>query len=240
MLLFYHSQQAPSNANHCKGKLFEGLLGRYLSTSGYDVNFRVKHASLEYDLEGKHKVDRGKVVGEAKAHGRSISGEILTSFVGKLFPLGLHEGSVTGLFLSTSPLTAEAADYYSSISKFKVRVYTGEDLFAQVREALSLPKAENLEQQVCDQGYFPQASHLLASDTDIYTAVLAATADSAGPSHFAIFRSDGTRLVDTVFGNSLRDSVAELQSLEFIDSPIGSTALTGRTVASGLAVGSDW
>lgn len=98
MFIFYHSKQKNDNKNYYKGILFEQLLKEYLENLGYKVELRRKQNSLEYDLEGTSSVTKRKIIGEAKAHGNNISGEILSSFVGKLIPLGLIEKKLTVYF----------------------------------------------------------------------------------------------------------------------------------------------
>jgi len=57
MFLFYHSSQDEKNISYYKGLLFEELLKAYLEQSGYNVELRKKHNSLEYDIEGKLKAN---------------------------------------------------------------------------------------------------------------------------------------------------------------------------------------
>src|SRR4051794_18701917 len=50
-----------------KGHLFERLVRRLVEASGYDnVQLRVKHSSLEYDVEGRASISGRTLVGEAK------------------------------------------------------------------------------------------------------------------------------------------------------------------------------
>ena len=118
-----------------KGQLFERLARRLVELSGYvDVRLRAKHASLEYDVEGRHNLSGRSLSGEAKAHDSNISGQDIAAFVGKLFPLA-NSGPVDGLFVSTSPFTAEARDYLESLSqatldqfRLSLRTLVGEEI----------------------------------------------------------------------------------------------------------------
>jgi hypothetical protein len=112
MFSFYHSQQNADNVSYYKGTLFESLLQQYLCATGFNVELRRKKNSLEYDIEGKNVITNQHVIGEAKAYENPIKGKELSSFVGKLVPLGLLENRVHGIFLSTSSLTADAGDYF--------------------------------------------------------------------------------------------------------------------------------
>lgn len=99
-----------------KGQLFERLARRLVRLSGYvDAQLRVKHASLEYDLEARHNLNGRTLMGEAKAHNSNISGQDVAAFIGKLIPYTVS-GNVDGLFISTSPFTAEASDYLYQLS----------------------------------------------------------------------------------------------------------------------------
>ncbi len=241
MFLFYHTDQTSANRSFYKGQLFENLLARYLDVLGYEVTIRVKHASLEYDLEGVHKADKRSVLGEAKAYDRPISGDVLSAFVGKLLPLGLARGALSGLFLSTSALTAEAADYYASLSGFPIYAYTGDALLRQVRNALHLPQPEPLERQVEERGLKPLGAHILTTNVGIFAIILASAPDSAVPSSFALYAEDGTVLSDVEFLQKVADAVPELQQL----SPIRFDAVkpavqTVRSIPLGLAVGQQW
>lgn len=239
MFLFFHSQQNDQNISYYKGKLFEQLLGKYLSAAGYLVTIRQKHNSLEYDLEGTHRVDGRKVVGEAKAYEATIKGEILSAFAGKLLPLGLAKNTVTGLFLATSALTAEADDYLRALEEYKINAYTGEDLLNQISDTLKLPRQTTVAQYIQGKGLFPLSSHLLTTDQGIYIIQLAATSYSAAPSSFALFREDGSILSDQPYLQLLTEKLPQLQALIPVFEP-KPTYIIERVLTRGLTVGSEW
>jgi conflict system STAND superfamily ATPase len=243
VFLFYHSEQQPKTATYYKGVLFELLLQRYLSATGFAVELRRKHNSLEYDLEGRHTVDGRKVVGEAKAHDRPISGEVFSAFVGKLVPLGIIEHEVSGLFLSTSALTAEADDYYRSVAaKYTgITVLTGEKLATDVRRALSLADPATLGKHLKGIGFVPLTNHLLSTDHGVFVVMLAAPTNSAAAAAFAVFREDGSLLQDAPFLAKLSAVVPELQALRGIATGHASSAsIAVRQIGAGLAVGTSW
>lgn len=132
--LFFHSEQTDKNANYYKGKLFEELLGKYLDAAGYDIETRIKKGGLEYDLEGIHRVSGNKVIGEAKAFSKNIEGKEFTAFCGKFMPLWLKNKNSLGLFISTTPLTAEADNFYKENYKELIKVFYGEELLNQIIE----------------------------------------------------------------------------------------------------------
>ena len=120
MFIFYHRKQSDKNTSYYKGILFEALLKAYLDKNGYSITLRQKHNSLEYDLDGKSNATGHRVVGEAKAHEKTINGQTVAAFVGKLLPLGLVKKDVHGLFLSTSQLSPDGEDYYRSVKDMGV------------------------------------------------------------------------------------------------------------------------
>lgn len=240
MFLFYSTEQSDSTRDHHKGKLFEELLGRYLDASGYEIQIRRRHASLEYDLEGVNRASHTKILGEAKAHGRPIAGQAFSAFVGKLLPLGLTTGTVTGLFLSTSALTPEADDYYASVERFGLVSHTGAQLGHAIRQALRLPEPEPLFRQLRAQGLDPKQHLLLATNVGDFLVVTAGSAASATASHFAVFGPNGSALTDPDFLRRLASSVPELQALRPVVGRVSSVPAATRDIPRGLTLGSDW
>lgn len=243
MFLFYHRNQDADNANYHKGVLFEGLLKEYLEKVGYVVELRKKISSLEYDLEGTAKATGQKIVGEAKAHSKSMSGQILSAFVGKLLPLGLVTKDVHGLFLSLSPLTPEAEDYFKKVEPMGLTVKTGQALYDEVSEALNLPVDKGLVKTLDDLGYDVVAANILKTDTGIFKLLILKMKKSGTPSAFAVFNSSGDLLSDKQFCEALRDNLPELAGFEFIESKqqvSSSESKSVREIVKGLSVGTDW
>lgn len=243
MFIFYHTKQSRENKNYYKGQLFECLLADYLRASGFNVEIRQKRSSLEYDLNGCHDVDGHKVIGEAKAHGKPIAGDVVSGFVGKLVPLGLADKSVSGLFLSTSPLTAEADDYLTSVqeSNFTVTCHAGEPLEERVRKTLGMVSVESLKTELRLQGLSPLMSHILATDLGYFLVVVSAAADEAAASFFSIYRRDGTQIRDKQFLSSVKESIDDLAELTAVaESEKTEVKRLGREIPWGLTVGDDW
>src|SRR5208282_4180815 len=240
MFLFYHSDQKENSINYHKGILFESLLKNYLEASGYEVDIRRKHNSLEYDIEGKDRATLLQIVGEAKAHKTSISGQDFAAFVGKLLPLGITQNKIKGLFLSTAALTPEADEYYRSIASFGVVAHTGKDLLNSVRLALRLPEFEPLAKQLREKNYRPQQYHILMTDHGIFIAISAGSSASATPAHFAVFQENGQLLLDKIYLVKLAEAVPELKALNPIIVPDYSMHNKERIIPKGLTVGGDW
>lgn len=243
MFLFYHSSQDAKNENYHKGVLFEGLLKDYLEKVGYVVELRKKNSSLEYDLEGTARATGQKVLGEAKAHSKNMSGAILSSFVGKILPLGLLTKEVHGLFLSISPLTPEAEDYFSQVEKMGLTVKTGQKLYYEVSEALNLPTDTSLKKTMNDLGYDVVVPNILKTDTGIFKLLILKMKNSGTPSAFAVFNSCGELISDRPFCEALRNSLTELAGFEFIETKQYASNSDGkhvREILKGLSVGTDW
>lgn len=240
MFLFFHSEQKETNTSYYKGILFESLLKQYLNASGYDVSIRKKHNSLEYDIEGEDRATKSKLIGEAKAHTASIAGQVLSSFVGKLLPLGLIEKKIKGLFLSTASLTPEADDYYSQITNLGIRSITGEELHNSIRTELKLPEFEPLAKQLRERNYSPQQDHILTTNHSNFIVITAGSSSSATPAYFAVFQPNGQILSDKKFLTQLSENVTELKTLQPIISDTYTPSITERIIRKGLVVGVDW
>jgi hypothetical protein len=243
MFLFYDTTQTDDNKSNKKGELFEKLLSDYLDNSGFDVSIRRKRNSLEYDLEGTDRATSLKVIGEAKAHDKTISGEVLSSFVGKLVPLGIMTKDIKGLFLSTSALTPEADDYYQKISYIGLTAKTGSQLHNEIRIALKLPDYMPLARQLEEKGYRPLNDNILKTNLGTFIVIVTGSNISAAPAHFAVFQTNGQLLSDQQFLNDLVKIVKELQALQPIynnETKMQGGVVAERTIPSGLIVGTDW
>ena len=240
MFLFYSSKQTDENRSYYKGVLFEELLRRYLDSSGYDVEIRRKHNSLEYDIEGTDRASGMRIIGEAKAHGTAISGHDFSSFVGKILPRGLSKGEIRGLFLSTSALTPDADDYYDTVRDFGVVAHTGQQLANAIVQALRLPEQSEAFRSLEQKEFDPKQYLLLTTDSGEFIAVTAGNVSSAAASVFGLLRPDGRMVDDPRFLEALSASVPELQALSPIAGTVATTASRPRDIQRGLTLGSDW
>lgn len=242
MFLFYHSDQNESNSSFHKGVLFEELLKEYLTGSGYLVELRKKQSSLEYDIEGTARATGQKIVGEAKAHSKSMSGQSVAAFVGKLLPLGLVEKKVHGLFLSLSPLTPEAEDYFRTVKAMGLTSRVGQELYSEVCDILNLPCEKNIGKNI--KGHEIVAPNILKTNTGTYKLLVLKKNDSGTPSSFAVYGRDGQQVTDTDFLEKLKINISELSGLDFwlpTDKSKKSTEhALEREILKGLSVGTDW
>ncbi len=242
MFLFYHSKQDEKNSNYYKGTLFEELLKAYLENSGYVVELRKKQSSLEYDIEGTARATGQKIIGEAKAHSKSMSGQTVAAFVGKLLPLGLVEKSIHGLFLSLSPLTPEAEDYFRRVESMGLTTRIGKELYEEICKTLDIPSDEVLKKNI--EGYDLVAPNILKTDSGICKLLILKQQDSGTPSAFIVFNKGGGQVIEIEFLEKLKANISELTGLEYLLSKKSdkekSEALYKREILRGLSVGTDW
>lgn len=220
--------------------MFEQLLKEYLEKLGYKVELRKKQNSLEYDIEGTSSVTKRKIIGEAKAHSNSISGEIISSFVGKLLPLGILEKKIDGLFLSTSPLTSEAENYFNSIQQIDVRCYCGKNLYSSIFENLKLPNINCIKKELEDMQLMIQSDNLLVTDLGYYIALLISTSASVAPTYLLLLNKYGQKITDIGFVEKIIDNCEEFTGLKPFATNLDSNETEIRVIEQGLLVGESW
>lgn len=241
MFLFYHSKQEIDNAKYYKGKLFESVLAKYLKKSGFTVDIRSKHNSLEYDLEGNNDTTHQKIIGEAKAHETTIDGATISSFVGKLLPLGLVEKKVFGLFLSTSAISAEAEDYANQVKKYGLRIISGKNMYDALVQTLGLPQERTLEKIVLEKGYQPLFYHLLVTDIGEFIVVICGGDTSVTASTFVVFEKNAKIVNDKDFLEKISKNVKDLSALKYIsENNIERNESITRTIPRGITYGKTW
>ena len=242
MFLFFHSKQDEKNSSFYKGILFEELLKTYLEKSGYEIELRKKQSSLEYDIEGTARATGQKIIGEAKAHSKSMSGQTVAAFVGKLLPLGLVEKKIHGLFLSLSPLTPEAEDYFRSVENMGLTTKIGENLYGEISKTLDIPSDEVLKKNI--EGYDLVAPNILKTDSGIYKLLILKQQDFGTPSAFIVFNKVGVQIVETDFLEKLKMNISELTGLEYLILETSDNKKSEvpykREILKGLSVGTDW
>lgn len=241
MFLFYHHEQNEKNINYYKGILFEKLLAEFLRKNGYEITIRQKHNSLEYDLEGYDKTTNLKIIGEAKAYKSSISGAIISSFLGKLIPFGLFENQIHGIFLSTSPLTPEANDYFSKVKQYGVTTYTGEELYNRIIDSLELPNKPQVSSKTQQMKYTPLIDYILTTNYGYSRIVITSLNNSLTPTHFLVLNNNLEVINDLKLLKSLQTNISELNALEpIIDTVTEIQVKELRSIQQGLLLGKDW
>lgn len=241
MFLFYHDEQDSKNINYYKGVLFEKLLSEYLSKNGYDINIRVKKNSLEYDLEGIDKTTELKIIGEAKAHENSIDGKTISSFVGKLIPLGIISKDIKGIFLSISPLTPEAKDYFDKVSYLGIVCYTGEILFNRIIETFGMISKITIFNKVKEIGFEPLMDYILSTKYGYSRLIVVSEKNSLTPSAFVVFSNNFDIINDLNLLKKYQENIPALSGLEpLITSQEKSVKREQRVIQEGILLGKSW
>lgn len=240
MFVFYHTKQKNDNKSYYKGILFEQLLKEYLEKLGYKVELRRKQNSLEYDIAGSSSITKRKIIGEAKAHGNNIGGEILSSFVGKLLPLGLIEKKIDGLFLSISPLTAEADNYLDAIKQYDVSCYCGKKLYSSLFEYLQLPNIDCIKKEIDENQFMIQSDNLLVTDLGYYIALILSNSESVAPTFLMLIDKFGNKVTDNSFIETVIDNCQEFTGLKPYIYNSNSNENEARVIEQGLLVGESW
>lgn len=242
MFYFFCTTQTAENASWHKGDLFEKLLRRYLSDSGYDVELaRRKQNSLEYDITGVHRVDHRSVVGEAKAHEDTVGFPAFGAFVAKALP-HLCKGSFTALFLATSALSPEAEDYAQNLGKttpYEVTRICGAKLEQQVRSAIKLPSEDAVANAVRSLIPNQTRQHLLQTDRGVFILVLGSDAGGVFDDRFALVDASGHAVTDEAFLGFAKTHIQALQELEPVYAPT-LKSIPRRTITRGLITAGGW
>lgn len=249
MIYFFSTAQDQSNASYHRGVLFEDLLKKYLSAAGYEVNIqRRKSASLEYDLDGTHTVDRRAVIGEAKAHTETIAGKEVSAFVGKALPFIAQSNSqYSAIFLSVSAISPEAEDYLRNLeatTPFRIAATYGAVLERHIRELLRLPVAEVASAATRDLIPVSTSQALLHTDRGTFIAVIGCGHEGAFDDRFALVASSGSLVIDRGFLEMVKAALPAFQELELVgDNSSSATRASDipiREIPAGLITASDW
>jgi hypothetical protein len=102
-----------ASANNERGDLFTRLTKDLFFALGYDdLRLNVHKSGRELDLQGKHRFEPRRIVGECKAHTAKMGGDELNKFFGVLNRERSKSGgsSVAGYFVSLSGFTETGVD----------------------------------------------------------------------------------------------------------------------------------
>lgn len=209
-----------------KGVILEALVRRLAEEAGYtDIVLRAKHSSLEYDVEGCGVLHEStSLVGEAKAHDSNISGQALAAFVGKLLPL-TTTGRIEGLFVSTSPFTAEASDYLQDtqprLATYNIALKTlvGTEIPAFFASNAGYIGDDVLRSRVAElYGLDVLDTWLMCGTTGDFLVATCGPNNIAAATSFALFKTDGTELnCDGCLIRRLQAQAADLAELAYIE-----------------------
>ena len=254
MKIGFFDRDSDELTNYVKGTQFERFASDILRDLGYaDIALRRKHSSLEYDIEAAHRVTERRVIGEGKAHERSISGSEIAAFVGKVAPLSVGSG-VDAIFLSVSPVTAEGIDYLENDATrsllqtvgCNLRVLYGEQLARMACEIAKLPTESNLSRRA-PAGLAPFETWLIIADSGWFLAQTLGTDVAAGPGYVSFYSDQGEvmRLAPDQLDRLIRQ-VPDFAELEAIYATPGDRSYErdGQTEGQGrlpaVVVGTGW
>lgn len=233
-----------------KGQLFERFTRRLVDMCGYqDIQLRVKHASLEFDIEAISRMTRRRLNGEAKAHEAAVAGKEVTAFIGKIFPIAMANNGTDGLFISTSSFTPEGGDYLESLTpnvlsaaNMTIRTLVGQQIVDFLCDNSSCVSESTVRAKAHDE------TGLEALDTwlvigrhgDIVIVSCGPTAASAA-TNFLAYNVGGDRIgLGVVDVARIRNQIADLQNLEYLEYGKTSTGASERITLPGVLAGAGW
>ena len=227
MLVSFFDRENDELTPQRKGAILETLVRRLAGKAGYtNLVLRAKHSSLEYDVEGSGVLHEStSLVGEVKAHGSNISGQALAAFVGKLMPR-TTTGRIEGLFVSTSPFTAEASDYLDAtrpqLARFNITLTTlvGVEIPAFFATNTGHVDDDTLRSRVAElYGMEALDTWLVCGTQGDFLVATCGPNNIAAATGFALFKTDGTELhLDGELITRLQAQVADLTELIYIKS----------------------
>ena len=248
-IAFFDSENDELKSNQ-KGQLFERFTRRLVDLCGYaDIKLRVKHASLEYDIEAKSKLNDRQLNGEAKAHESAIAGKEVSAFVGKLLPLAVTRGGVDGLFISTSSFTPEGEDFWRSLTpevlastRMTMKSLAGPEIvdFLCLNGACA-SEATFRENVRHDIGLEPLDTwFVIGKHGDIVLITCGPTAASA-PTNFVSYNTAGQRCqLESNDAARLRRQVPDLQNLDYLSIGNSANVSSERDALPGVLAGAGW
>jgi len=232
-----------SSTNNERGDLFTRLIKDLFFALGYDdLRLNVHNTGRELDIQGKHRFERGRFVGECKAHTAKIGGDELNKFFGVLQRERIKHAptQVAGYFVSISGFTETGieqemetgADGLILLGSQKV-VEELEKCRVIVTRDTATEQAGRCAQHARVQDIVLDGVELLGHRRGYIWAVY--YAGSKQRSHVALIHADGTPLAEAVASEIIeadRLCGGSLQRLEYLAPSDGTTV--GRTFTEGV------
>jgi len=248
MFYFYSTKQNSTNSTYYKGVLFEDILRKFLTASSYIIDdFRRKQNSLEYDLHGKHSIDSRGVIGEAKAHSGTISGQHVAAFIGKALPHLCAKEPYLALFLSTSALSPDGEDYLRNLEEstpYRITHICGSELENKIREQLLLPNSELIKKLCLSEIPYQSGQDIIHTDLGTFIVVLGTAETGALDDRFCLVSSDGKLVGQENFLQGIKKSIQALQELTIVcgkkSAETESNIIPVRNIPRGLITATDW
>ncbi|MCU1799923.1 MULTISPECIES: hypothetical protein [Pectobacterium] len=146
--------------------------------------------------------------------------------------------------MSTSALTAEAEDYFSSVEHLGITCNTGQELFNDIHKALGLPALQPIEIKASREGYDIVATNILQTDTGTFLVYLMKLKTSGTPAWFTLYSNSGDEITDLDFIDNIKSSTPELAGFEhtFLSTYLKNNEgnKENRDIPSTLRVAREW
>lgn len=233
------------SAEYDKGILFEQLVKRLVESSGFSVTeMRRKQHSLEYDIAAESRLGNTTLIGEAKALDRKISPELL-QFIGKMLVPWAKDPDTLGLFISTSPLTADVSEYAAEAQRrSKLEIIAGsERILDHLAEHCGYPSVSSIGQKATEQFDLVAGECIFAvTDRGDYFVQLLTEPSLTVPTKFVVYSSHGVMVNDETFFATLRELLPVLRDLSPLPLPASSerNPHSVRSGSLGIVTGKGW
>jgi hypothetical protein len=190
-------------------------------------------------------VDGREIIGEAKAHENTISGQDVSAFVGKALPFTAKpKGGCSALFLSASLLSPEAGDYLSTIQNqalVPITVICGAQLEQEVIQKLKFPEAQEVDRLVRSKIPYPLYRHILHSNLGTYILVVGSGTAASPGDRFALISGSGEIIGETDLVRAARSHLKFLQELQFVgEETVNEEQGSARSLPYGLILATEW
>jgi len=123
--------------NNGRGDLFTRLTRDLFFALGYDdLRLDVARSGREIDLQGRHRCEERRVIGECKAEARPIGGDAVNKFRGVLARERDDGGpSLTGYFVSLSGFTETARTQEQGATQSRLVLMDAAQVIAEIQRA---------------------------------------------------------------------------------------------------------
>lgn len=223
-----------AGGNNDRGDLFTRLTRDLFFALGYDnLRLDVHKSGREIDLQGTHRFERRRVIGECKAHTEKMGGAELNKFFGALTRERLKSEpvQVAGYFVSLGGFTETGIEQEIESGASGVILL---DAGKTVRElercrvvvgwAEAAERAGHCAQNAGIQDVVLEEVQLLGHERGYLWSILYSR--GKGLSHFALIHADGTPLAEAIAGEVVeadRRSGGTLSSLVYLAPPVASS-----------------
>ncbi|WP_295446304.1 restriction endonuclease [uncultured Thiodictyon sp.] len=216
--------------NNVRGDLFTRLIEDLFFALGYeDLKRDVAQSGREIDLQGRHRFENRRVIGECKAHKARIGGDDINKFRGVLGIERDRPGPpVSGYFVSLSGFKESARAQEATASASQVLLLDAAQVIAELQRSRLLveltaaaERAGQCARHARLNGAELQAAELLGDTIQGYVWALR-YAQGKQPTHFALVHADGTPLAEPVARILIeadRECGGDLHTLRYLAPP---------------------